>query len=266
MIPAASDWGTGDLAPGGTASHTFGLGGVYPYYDGHNPAQRGWVVVVPPVPAPDFQLTGNPTTGAVVQGQAWTVALTVTALNGFTAPVWLGVSGLPAGVAAGWSANPLTPTASALLTLSAGSQAPAGSYTLVVNSAGGGFSHTTPISLSVVLHAGFTVSITPTSQFIAQSSQASYTATVAGLYDFTEPVTLTVSGAPAGVTAAVAPNPVVPTGTATIAVTTSLSTPATNHTLALTASGGGRVHSLPFTLSVTPHPDFDLAVTPNPLT
>jgi len=202
---------------------------------------------------------------AVTQGQTVPVTLTVSALYGFTGSVALGMSGLPAEASAAWSAPLITPTASSRLSVTAGIHTPAGSYALTLSASAGGLTRTTAVTLAVMLHSGFSLGMLPMQQAITQGSAASYTASVSGLYDFSEPVTLTVSGLPAGAATAILPNPVVPTNTATITLTTMLTTPAGTHPLTLTGSGGGRTHSLPFTLSVTPHPDFGLGVTPNPL-
>ena len=81
------------------------------------------------------------------------------------------------------------------------------------------FHHPTAV-LSVSLHTGFRLSITPQTQSAPQGGQAIYTATVSGMYDFTEPVMLTVTGLPDGAVVTFFPNPVMPTDTASITITT----------------------------------------------
>jgi hypothetical protein len=73
------------------------------------------------------------------------------------------VSGVPAGVAASLSANPISPTsggrAASTLTVKAGPSTAAASYTLTINGASGTLSHTVNVSLTV-LPATYTVNFT----------------------------------------------------------------------------------------------------------
>lgn len=216
-------------------------------------------------PHPDFILEVWPSVREVIQGQSVTYTVVLTSLYGFSAPVILGVEDLPADTVADWSLNPATPDASTVLTITTGSHAPTGTHLLTVWATGGGFTHTAAFTLSISPHAGFILDVTPETRSVPQGEPAVYEATVTGLYDFAEPVTLTVSGMPTGVDAAILPNPVVPTGTAAITLTTALTTPTGDHLLTLTGTGGGRVHTIPFTLTVTPHPDFALEITPDTL-
>jgi len=213
-------------------------------------------------PHPDFTIGIQPPTRTVTQAHSVTYTVALAPEHGFAAPVTLSVSGLPSGATASWSANPNVPPANVTLTITAGSQTPTGNYTLLVTGTGGGFVHTTSAELSITLHDGFTLAIAPDTRSVPQGQRAVYTATVTGLYDFTEPVQLTLSGLPAGVTAAIAPNPVTPSGTAAITLTTALTAPLGTHALTLTGTGGGRSHNIPFTLVVTPHPDFTIGIQP----
>jgi len=213
-------------------------------------------------PHPDFTIGIQPPTRTVTQAHSVTYTVALAPEHGFAAPVTLSVSGLPSGATANWSANPNVPPANVTLTITAGSQTPTGNYTLLVTGTGGGFVHTTSAGLSVTLHDGFALAIDPDIRSVPQGTPARYTATVTGLYDFTEPVQLTLSGLPAGIAATIVPNPVTPSGTAAITLTTALTTPLGTHALTLTGTGGGRSHNIPFTLVVTPHPDFTIGIQP----
>lgn len=90
----------------------------------------------------------------VAQGASTTMSLTVETGGSFSGPVRLQVSGLPAGVTAKWSANPVTPAASVstnqgLLTLTVSPTARAGSTSLVVTATGDGLTASQNLTLQV---------------------------------------------------------------------------------------------------------------------
>lgn len=91
----------------------------------------------------------------------------------------------------------------------------------------------------------------------------SFTTSMTSVAGFTDPVNLTVAGAPAGATVNVAPNPVTPTGTATVTLSDITPAMAGNYTLTLTAEGGGVTRTATVGLSVLPGaPGQSTAVTP----
>src|SRR6185503_17445490 len=77
----------------------------------------------------------------------------------------------------------------------------------------------------------------------APSGVTVYTVGLASLNGFNQPVTLSVSGLPSGVTAAFQPGTVTPTGTAALQLTAAPTAATGTFTLTITASGGGHVHS-----------------------
>jgi hypothetical protein len=94
----------------------------------------------------------------VVTGKYATEAITISSNNSFFTPVTLAVSGLPAGVTASWSANPVTPganggLASSTLTLWAAISATPASGTITVTATGGGVTATGSFSVQVRANA-----------------------------------------------------------------------------------------------------------------
>src|SRR5215510_1563457 len=77
---------------------------------------------------PDFSLSASPNSLAVTQGSMVTSSITVSPINGFSGTVNLSISGLPSGVTA--SFNPASTTSGSTLTLTAGSAAATGTFTL----------------------------------------------------------------------------------------------------------------------------------------
>ena len=82
--------------------------------------------------APSFTLSISPTTRIAEPNQVVSYTTVVTGVNGFSQPVMLTVLGLPPGVGASWSVNPVTPANSSTLTLSIPSSPPFGRYPLQV--------------------------------------------------------------------------------------------------------------------------------------
>src|SRR6202521_484280 len=64
---------------------------------------------------PDFSLSASPSSQAVVRGNGTTYAATVSAVNGFTGPVTLSSSGLPAGTTASFNPTSITTSGSSTM-------------------------------------------------------------------------------------------------------------------------------------------------------
>jgi pseudomonalisin len=91
---------------------------------------------------------------SIGKGKTATNTITISTSGTFTTAVSLSISGLPAGVSATWSANPLTPSgsagqASATLTLKSATTAPLASATVVITASGDGISVTKSMTMQV---------------------------------------------------------------------------------------------------------------------
>jgi hypothetical protein len=82
--------------------------------------------------APSFTLSISPTARIAKPSQIVSYVVSVAGLNGHSQPVSLTVVGLPTGVGAAWSINPVIPGNSSALTLSIPSQLPFGDHQLQV--------------------------------------------------------------------------------------------------------------------------------------
>jgi hypothetical protein len=98
----------------------------------------------------------------------------------------------------------------------------------------------------------FTLSANPSSQNITAGASASYTAGVTPLNGFTDSVSLTVKGLPTGTSATFNPTSITGgSGSSTLSVSTTSSTPAGSYPLTITGtSTGGISHSVSVTLGV----------------
>jgi hypothetical protein len=99
-------------------------------------------------PAPDFNLSANPTSLTVNGGTNGTSTITVTAINGLNACYTLTASNLPPGVTATYATNPITGGASTL-TLAASNSVASGTSNVTVIATAGLISHTTSIALTL---------------------------------------------------------------------------------------------------------------------
>lgn len=99
--------------------------------------------------------------------------------------------------------------------------------------------------------ADFTLATTPSSQTVTAGGSANYTATITANNGFTGAVSLSVTGLPAGATAAFSPSSVSTSGTSTLSVTTTAAAAAGTYTLAITGASGSLTHTSAVTLVVT---------------
>ncbi len=200
---------------------------------------------------PTFALTSN---NPVMLGQGSTASagISVAPQYGFTGSVKLAVTGLPSGVTASISPNPVT--GSAQLTLTATSTAALGTSTLTVTGVSGTQTAKTTISLQVV-QPTFTIS-GPVPITLGAGSSVSTNVGVNPQYGFTGSVNLTISGVPSGITASFAPNPT--SGASTITLTASSTAAPGNYTATLTGTYGTITATATFPLTVTA-PSFTLS-------
>jgi PKD repeat protein len=92
--------------------------------------------------ASDFGLLlGAGTTTTVVPGQSNSFAVTVVGSSDFHSPVTLAAVGLPSGVTAHFSVNPVTPPGISVLTLTVASSAPTGTFPIRVTGTANGITH-----------------------------------------------------------------------------------------------------------------------------
>jgi polygalacturonase len=134
----------------------------------------------------------SPCTQSVTTGDSTNYSVTVTPAPGFTGDVTLGARGLPKGVTASFSPNPVTVASgpvSSTLTITTASSLAANDYRFNITEAGGGASHSIPATLTVTTGGapGFSLAVTPVSQ--AAAGSASYTVTATSHNGFSGNVT-----------------------------------------------------------------------------
>jgi hypothetical protein len=209
---------------------------------------------------PDYTVTAAPASLTVTRGSNGTSTITLNSLNGFNSATTLSASGLPSGVTASFSTNPVTPpangSATSTLTLAASSTATTGTATVTVTGTSGSLTHSTNITLTISPAAtpNFTIGASPASLTVTQGGNGISSITIASQNSFNSATTLSATGLPSGITAAFSANPVTPpaNGSATSTLTLTASATATTGpaTVTVTGTAGSLTHSTTIALTV----------------
>jgi hypothetical protein len=191
-------------------------------------------------PMPDFTLSASPATASLTGGApGQSVSVTANALNGFSAPVAVALSGLPAGVTAKPGTLTLAAGVAQNMTFTADATVAASSATVTLTATSGTLSHSATVALTTTAAplADFSLTVTPASQTLVQGTTGPVLAVLATpVNGFASPVSVGITGLPAGVTASPASLRL---------------TPGTAQNVALTAGAGGATGTSPVTFSGT---------------
>jgi subtilase family serine protease len=177
------------LVPGTTATVTVSVGASVPAgtqnitltgsdASGTQRMTFALTVTLPPV----LVLSANSSVVTVAQGASNTAGFSVSTGGSFSGNVSLSVSGLPAGMTAQWSANPLTPASSdstnqATLTLTAANSAAVAATQLVITAAGDGLVSSQAVTLQVQQAPGIQLTVSPSALSVLSRSTATVTVT-----------------------------------------------------------------------------------------
>jgi len=111
------------------------------------------LTVNPAAGSPNFTIGASPSSLSANRGSSGKSTITITSQNSFSSATTLSATGLPSGVTAAFSTNPVTPaangSATSTLTLTASSRATTGTATVTVKGTSGSLSHSTTITLTV---------------------------------------------------------------------------------------------------------------------
>ena len=203
-------------------------------------------------PTPDYSLSSTPASRAITQGASTSFTVTVTPSGGFSGTVTFSAGGLPTGAAATFNPSSVTGAGTSTMTVTTGATTPTGTFSLTITGTSGSLTHSTSVSLTVnaPVAADFSVSATPSSTTVSRGDPASYTVTVTPSGGFSGAVAFSVSGLPAGTSASFSPSAVSTSGASTMTVSTSDPSPFGTFPLTITASGGGRQHSVVVMLTI----------------
>ena len=210
---------------------------------------------------PNFTIAASPTSVTVTQGASGTSTITITSTGGFNSATTLSATGLPTGVTAAFSSNPVTPpangSATSTLTLTASSTATVGAATVTITGTSGSTTHSTTIALTVNASSGtanFTLSLSPSSFTVDERGSVTTTLTITSVNGFHSAVSLSVNEFPSGVSATASANPVTPpaNGSSKVTITwsASRSAPTGTTTIELIGTSGSLTNQTPVTITV----------------
>jgi subtilase family serine protease len=228
---------------------------------------------------PTLALSAANSTLSVMQGTSGTVALTATTGGSYTGELTFSLSGLPSGVTASWSANPLSATSGTgtekqTLTLTAASTVAAGSAAVKITVAGDGLTATQSVTLQIQAAPGIQLAFSPASLSMQTLATATTTVTATPQGGVAIPAGAAgssiaiASGLPTGVTATWSAPSLGTSGVLswTLTLTGSSKAVAGTSSLSIAAkivakSGSSYTKSATLPLTVTPTPP-SLTVTP----
>ncbi len=206
--------------------------------------------------AGDFYGSVAPTTQNTAPGQTTSYQITIFPTGGYNANVTLSVSGLPAGVTANFSQNPVIGgSGTTTLTLNVPITSPQPQiYSFQITGTSGILTHTTTAYLGVSSSGGdFTGTVTPT-QTVVAGGTATYSINLTPISGGAGDVNLTVSSLPPGATASFVPSTITgSSGTSTLTITTDPSTAPGNYEPVISFAGAGVIHLDGVNLTVTAH-------------
>jgi hypothetical protein len=203
----------------------------------------------------DFTLTASPDTVSLMAGATGqSVAVTASALNGFTAHVNVNLSGLPAGVTSNPSTLILSPGMAQNVTLTAPTSAAAGNTMITLTGTSGSLSHTANVTVIVVgeTHVpDFALAAVPTSLTLTAGGTGQTVAVTANaLGDFTGRVSVALSGLPSGVSASPSTLTLTPDTAQYVKLTAAATAPTGSATVTFTGASGSLSHAATLQLTV----------------
>ncbi len=200
--------------------------------------------------APDFALAVAPTVLIVSQGHAGTAIVSTAGIAGTSETIFLSDSGLPAGATAQFSIPSVPAGGTALFTFNAGSTTALGLYSIAITGSASSGAHTSALLVDVVGPevADFAIASAPSTLNLQRgaSTTALISTTATGAPGT---VYLSVSGAPAGMSAAILGS-VAAGGSTQLYLTIGGSVAPGNYSLTVTGVEGPHTHSTTVLVSV----------------
>jgi hypothetical protein len=133
---------------------------------------------------PTLALAASANTLTLLQGAQGTIGLTATPGGSFSGSISLLATGLPAGVTAGWSTNPISTGAAkgtSTVTLTASASATVGTATVTISATGDGLVATQTVSLQVQQAPSVMLGVSPTSVSVLSLATTTVTVTATPL-------------------------------------------------------------------------------------
>src|SRR5205085_547587 len=119
-------------------------------------------------------------------------------------------------------------------------------YPVSITATSGSLTHIVTVTLNV---GDFSVSATPGSRSVLPGGSAGYTVAATALNGFVDSVEFSATGLPTGVTAGFSPATIAGTGSTTLTLTTTATTPPGVYPVTITGTSGTLTHTATITLN-----------------
>lgn len=220
-------------------------------------------------PANDFTLGATPVTQTVQIGSSVPFMVQTALASGTAETVTLSAGGLPSGVTATFTPPMVTAGGSAMMVVNATGGATPGSALLTITGTARSRTHTTSVSLDVAVVPpanDFKLTVMPASQTVVGGQSTTYTVSTVVSSGSAQPIALSVSGLPTGVSGSFSPLTVSAGQTTTLTLTAAADAPAASGPFTITGTAASGTHTTTASVTVTPAPpadDFSIALGPS---
>lgn len=209
-----------------------------------------------PPPAPDFDFSLSPAAVTLQQGSSQNIQVNVIRKGGFSAPLTLRVEGLPSGISPSEAALPSEASQMSLSLSASESAVLTDGVDLTVRVSGGGKERSRSLRLSVVPKPDLQLELKGSEVSLYKGGSNTLAVQISRIGGFDDPVSLSVVGLPAGVSA----DPlIIPSGSSLGALTLRAQASAatlSSQPIEIQASGGGLVRKASLNLTVLDPPGF----------
>ncbi len=207
------------------------------------------------VPAADFTISASPDSVSVVQGSSGSSTITIAVIGNFNSAITLSASGAPGGVTVTFAPNPIAApgAGNSTMTVAVANSAATGTYPITVSASDGNVTHTATVSLAVNAPAAadFAITAAPNAMTVAQGSSGTSTITTSITGGYSNVITLSASGAPAGMTVAFSPSVIAAPGAGSSTMTVNVNATTAMGTYPITVSGADGTITHTATVTVT---------------
>ncbi len=250
----AWSFGDGASGTGPNPTHVYAAAGSYPVSltvtDTAGLPSLAATTTATMTPAADFSLNASPQSLSLAGGASTTLNVTAGALNGFSGPVTVTVSGLPGGVTQTSTSYALTPGVPGMVGLRAAAAVPSAITPFTVTATAGSLTHTAQVILTTGTAADYAITTSTPALSIVPGSTQMMTVTATAVNGFNGAVMGSLSGLPPGVSVSPA-SFALPLGTAVpVTVTAAAGLTAGNSVLTLLTSSSTATHTLPISVNV----------------
>lgn len=199
-------------------------------------------LVVGPGSPNDFAFALTPATKTGGSSGATTYTVTTGLVFGTAESIVLSATGLPDGFTAAFAPAAITAGSTSTLTLTGTGAASPGSHTFTITGTAGSATHDANATL-VVVSSDFTLTLVQTNTTLSAGKTATITVNTGSTAGSPQPIALSASGLPTGVTASFAPANITANQTSTLTLTAANNLSSGSATVTVTATGSATTHT-----------------------